>query len=211
MPGFKISAYSTTDTTVAVVIGSAAVRFTDGHDDTIVFTSDKTRNVVAIPVPADAEAFARTFESSRYRAVDSKPASHPISKKKRFSLATLFTAEGLLDDQDGDRIPERMDTTIVLGPDVHSVEVIDLGLRLADIEGLEREPAAATKTNVSILRRQLAENGASAAEINILLTERVELNALTSDALVAMIERKLATGTVTDDPATTLPCTNRDA
>jgi len=71
------------------------------------------------------------------------------------------------------------------------VEVVDLGLRLDDIAGLEREPAAATKIRPSILRRQLAENGASDAEIDILLNERVELNAMTSDALVAMIERKL--------------------
>jgi hypothetical protein len=73
----------------------------------------------------------------------------------------------------------------------NTIEVVDLGLRLADIAGLEREPAAATKTNKSILRRQLAENGATAAEIDILLTERVELNAMTSDALIAMVERKL--------------------
>ena len=50
--------------------------------------------------------------------------------------------------------------------------MIDLGLRLDDIEGLERESAAATKTGVSILRRQLAENGASDAETDILLNER---------------------------------------
>jgi chromosome condensin MukBEF complex kleisin-like MukF subunit len=37
----------------------------------------------------------------------------------------------------------------------------------------------------------LAENGATEAEIEILLHERVELNALTSDALIDMIERKL--------------------
>jgi hypothetical protein len=37
----------------------------------------------------------------------------------------------------------------------------------------------------------LAENGATAAEIEILLHERVELNAMTSDALIAMINRKL--------------------
>jgi hypothetical protein len=74
---------------------------------------------------------------------------------------------------------------------VNTVEVIDLGLRLEDIAGLEREPAAATKTNEADLRRQLAENGATQAEITILLHERVELNAMTSDALVAMIERKL--------------------
>jgi len=37
----------------------------------------------------------------------------------------------------------------------------------------------------------LAENGATAAEIEILLHERVELNAMTSDVLIAMINRKL--------------------
>ena len=42
-----------------------------------------------------------------------------------------------------------------------------------------------------ILHRQLARNGASEAEIAILLHERVELNALTSDAFIAMIETKL--------------------
>jgi hypothetical protein len=73
----------------------------------------------------------------------------------------------------------------------NAVEVVDLGLRLADIEGLEREPAAATKTRASILRVQLAANGATSSEIDILINERVELNALTSDALIAMIETKL--------------------
>jgi hypothetical protein len=71
------------------------------------------------------------------------------------------------------------------------IEVIDLGLRLGDTAGLEREPAAATKTSADMLRRQLAENGATEAETAVLLDERVELNAMTSDALVAMIERKL--------------------
>ena len=73
----------------------------------------------------------------------------------------------------------------------NAIEVIDLGLRLGDIAGLEREPAAASKISADMLRTQLAENGASDAEIAILLEERVELNAMTSDALVAMIERKL--------------------
>lgn len=71
------------------------------------------------------------------------------------------------------------------------IEPIDLGLRLADIAGLGREPAAATKTDPDILRKQLAENGATDAEIAILLGDRVELNALTSDQLIGMIERKL--------------------
>jgi hypothetical protein len=71
------------------------------------------------------------------------------------------------------------------------IEPVDLGLRLEDIAGLEQEPAAATKTSKVMLRDQLAENGAADAEIEILLDGRVELNAMTSDALVAMIERKL--------------------
>jgi hypothetical protein len=72
-----------------------------------------------------------------------------------------------------------------------SINVIDLGLRLEDIAGLEREPAAATKISAGILRAQLADNGATDTEIGILLNERVELNAMTSDALIQMIERKL--------------------
>jgi hypothetical protein len=73
----------------------------------------------------------------------------------------------------------------------NAIEVVDLGLRLDDIGGLEREPAAATRTSQDLLQAQLAENGASDAEIAILLEERVELNAMTSGALVAMIEDKL--------------------
>jgi hypothetical protein len=73
----------------------------------------------------------------------------------------------------------------------NAIKVTDLGLRLNDIAGLEREPAAATKTKEDKLREQLAENGATDAEIAILLNERVELNAMASDDLIAMIERKL--------------------
>jgi DNA topoisomerase VI subunit A len=51
----------------------------------------------------------------------------------------------------------------------NAFEVVDLGLRLADIEGLEREPAAATKISAAILREQLAANGATNSEIDILI------------------------------------------
>ena len=73
----------------------------------------------------------------------------------------------------------------------NEIEVVDLGLRLEDIERLEREPAAASKIDKRTLRKQLAQNGARPAEIEILLNERVELNAMSSGNLVAMIERKL--------------------
>jgi hypothetical protein len=71
------------------------------------------------------------------------------------------------------------------------IEPVDLGLRLEDIDGLEREPAAATKTSDDNIREQLEQNGATDDEIDILLTERVELNAMASDDLIEMIERKL--------------------
>jgi hypothetical protein len=72
-----------------------------------------------------------------------------------------------------------------------AINVNDLGLRLGDIDDLESEPAAATKTDNETLRAQLAANGATPDEIAILLNERVELNAMTSDALIEMIEHKL--------------------
>jgi hypothetical protein len=71
------------------------------------------------------------------------------------------------------------------------IKVVDLGFRLEHIDGLEREPAAASKTDRFLLRDQLAGNGATAAEIDILLNERVELNAMPSDDFIAMIERQL--------------------
>jgi hypothetical protein len=76
----------------------------------------------------------------------------------------------------------------------HRVEkIVDLGLRLADVEanGLESEPFAQDK-NRNAVRHRLAINGATEAEIAFLLDgERVELNAMASDQLVAFVERKL--------------------
>ena len=71
------------------------------------------------------------------------------------------------------------------------IELIDLGLRREDIDGLGSEPAAATKTSDDILREQLVQNGATGDEIDFLLADRVELNAMASDDLIEMVERKL--------------------
>jgi hypothetical protein len=73
----------------------------------------------------------------------------------------------------------------------NDIEVIDLGLRLDDIDGLESEPAAPTKTEEGKLREQLRTNGATEEEIEFLLTERVELNAMGSAELIEFIEGKL--------------------
>jgi hypothetical protein len=72
-----------------------------------------------------------------------------------------------------------------------AIEVIDLGLRLDEVGDLGTEPAAATRVNEQSLRNQLARNGATAEEAEFLLNDRVELNAMTSEALLEMIERKL--------------------
>jgi hypothetical protein len=74
----------------------------------------------------------------------------------------------------------------------NAFSVIDLGLRLDDIDGLESEPAADTKTGEHKLREQLRKNGATDVEIERLLEERVELNAMASEELIQFIEDKLA-------------------
>src|SRR5206468_9615746 len=68
----------------------------------------------------------------------------------------------------------------------HPPDVVDLGLRLADVEaeGLAAEPCTYHEFDPSTNLRQ---NGATAAEIEILLADdgqRVELNSFTSDHFV---------------------------
>jgi hypothetical protein len=69
------------------------------------------------------------------------------------------------------------------------IEVVDLGLRLEDVEdsGLETEDVVHRSDPSPNLR----ENGAAAEEIVFLRSQRVELNAFASADFVAWIERKL--------------------
>ncbi len=67
--------------------------------------------------------------------------------------------------------------------------MVDLGLRLEDVAGLEDEDVYIQSPAKA--RANLQENGASAAEIEFLLERRVELNAFASDELIAWLERKL--------------------
>jgi len=73
---------------------------------------------------------------------------------------------------------------------INDVEVIDLGLRLEDVDGLPSERAFDKGTKNS-RAWNLRDNGATEEEIEFLLNSRVELNAMTSDQLVAFVERKL--------------------
>jgi hypothetical protein len=72
----------------------------------------------------------------------------------------------------------------------HNIEVIDLGLRLEDVDELQAERTF-DKGSRGQRAWNLRENGATEAEVDFLLDRRVELNALTSDQLVAFVERKL--------------------
>jgi hypothetical protein len=73
---------------------------------------------------------------------------------------------------------------------VNDIKVIDIGLRVEDIHGLQRE-GAFDKGTRDARAGNLRENGATEEEIEILLNHRVELNAMTSDQIVAFVERKL--------------------
>ena len=70
------------------------------------------------------------------------------------------------------------------------IDVIDLGLRLDDIASLQSEDVFDTGNQMA-RRANLQRNGATPNEVEFLLHSRVELNAMTSDQLVAFVERKL--------------------
>ncbi len=69
-------------------------------------------------------------------------------------------------------------------------EVIDLGLRLDDIDGLEAEEVSYRELEEA-MEANLEQNGATADEIDFLRSQRVELNAMASDEFVEFIEGKL--------------------
>jgi hypothetical protein len=65
--------------------------------------------------------------------------------------------------------------------------VIDLGFRLEDVEDLEQEGGGESKISDEYLEKA----GATPEEIEFLRDSRVELNAMSSDRLIAFIEEKL--------------------
>ncbi len=71
----------------------------------------------------------------------------------------------------------------------NNINVIDIGLRLDDIDGLGTEQVYTQSQGAA--SRNLRENGATDEEIAFLLNQRVELNAFASDDLVTWIEGKL--------------------
>jgi hypothetical protein len=74
----------------------------------------------------------------------------------------------------------------------NDVHIVDLGLRLADVEGmgLNSEPVE-TSEDWSARAATLAAHGASESEISFLRHRRVELNAMPADVFVQFLERKL--------------------
>ena len=79
------------------------------------------------------------------------------------------------------------------------VQIVDLGLRLVDVEAmaLESEPVALKPSEWVKRSETLRRHGATKAEIAFLRSRRVELNAATSPQFIAFLERKLAEHGVT--------------
>ena len=75
----------------------------------------------------------------------------------------------------------------------NQIDLVDIGLRLTDIEelGLEFEPVE-TSGDWDKRADTLEEHGATAEEIRLLRHSRVELNAMASDVFIEFLERKLA-------------------
>ena len=76
----------------------------------------------------------------------------------------------------------------------NDIDVIDLGLRLEDVERLglmDQSEAVFDKGDADKRAANMRKHGASDDEIAFLLHRRVELNALSSDQLVSFIEEKL--------------------
>jgi DNA topoisomerase VI subunit B len=74
----------------------------------------------------------------------------------------------------------------------NEIEVIDLGLRLDDVNSLNLQAEAAFDDGADAKKRDnLLHNGATAKEAEFLLRERVELNAMSSDQFVRFLEDKL--------------------
>jgi Topoisomerase 6 subunit A/Spo11, Toprim domain len=72
----------------------------------------------------------------------------------------------------------------------NSFPVVDVGLRLEQIDGLETEAIDANNLK-SVTDNRLRECGATEAEIGFLRSRRVELNALTTEQLVNIVETAL--------------------
>jgi hypothetical protein len=71
----------------------------------------------------------------------------------------------------------------------NAVQVVDLGLRIEDIAGLETEDVFINSPETA--EENLRENGATEEEVEFLLERRVEINAFASDQLIQWIEGKL--------------------
>jgi hypothetical protein len=75
----------------------------------------------------------------------------------------------------------------------HKIRIVDFGLRLPDVRAmkLESEPVAASGS-WDARSETLTRHGATKQEIKFLQYQRVKLNAMRSDQLVAFLERKFA-------------------
>jgi hypothetical protein len=74
----------------------------------------------------------------------------------------------------------------------NKVRVIDIGLRLEDVEEMGLDPEPYEPKNWAARVETLRRHGATQQEIEFLRNRRVELNAMTAPQFIAFLERKLA-------------------
>jgi DNA topoisomerase VI subunit A len=74
----------------------------------------------------------------------------------------------------------------------NEVQVVDLGLRLSDVQELGLEGESYEVKDWDARLETLRRHGATEEEIEFLRTQRVELNAMTAPEFVAFLEKKLA-------------------
>jgi hypothetical protein len=127
--GFTFSNYRNSESTVAVIVGSAALPFVEhGHQSNLLF-KDGPRLVLAIPDVKEADHFARSLGSDWVDARARKEYASTTSRK--ISLSTIFSSDGALSESEGNHFPEMDGTVIALSPNLHNIEVIDLAARIA--------------------------------------------------------------------------------
>jgi DNA topoisomerase VI subunit A len=74
----------------------------------------------------------------------------------------------------------------------NNVQLVDIGLRLADVEAMNLQTEPVENSGEWSRRAETLEaHGATPREINFLHSQRVELNAMPSDVFIQFLERKL--------------------
>jgi hypothetical protein len=163
---------------------------------------NRYRNMLFIEKEGFDELFAAVSLTERYDIAI-------MSTKGMSNVAARQLLDRIADDVDNVFVMHDLDVSGfsiagTLGTDSRRyifdnlVQIVDIGLRLKDVEGMDLEAETVEVKDAAARRETLAQHGATEAEIEFLadpdddgMCRRVELNAMTSRQLVDFIEAKL--------------------